>query len=189
MKSDLRIYTWTGIVLIVLTMVALFFLRQGGGLESSVGNHKCMNFTGVVTQQNGEYIQEIIETLSHTSTMGLVFKKGRLKSIGAKLDGKVPSFEFLAYIFSTPTLAKEMVQVKKSSMKYNNLVAGLQESFLEDFENGCLYQRGAAFAKYLGLPKEKVEELLKSGIEAARVKEDKEAFKPLVDYLIATKSN
>lgn len=187
MKSNARIYTWTGITLIVLCMVALFFLRPGG-VTVSDGGIKCRVFSESVSRQQGEYIEEIVQTLSNTATFSLLFKKGRLRSLGAKLDGKVPSFEFLGYIFSHPALAKDMANVKKSAMKYNNFVKGLQESFLEDYQNGCLFTRGAAFAKYLGLPKEKIQEILQSCVEAATSKDDDTAFRPLVDYLIKEKA-
>jgi len=123
-----------------------------------------------------------------TSLIGLAFKSSHLHEVGHVLDEHVPPFEFLGYIFSHPKLVKAMTEVKMSNSKYNGFVEGLRKNMLKEYESSCFFYRAKGFAKYLNLDEEKTIAILKECVERAKTKNDKRAFKPFVNYLIAEKS-
>jgi hypothetical protein len=150
---------------------------------------ECQAYSTKTDAQSKKNISEIINTLANTSTVGLAFKAGHLRKLGDEVDRKVPSpLTFLHAIFSRPELARAMIKVKQSSMKYNNFCEGLYPNMQRDYKSQrCFKKNLYAFAKSLNLNQEKtftVAETCGRHGESG----DKDAFRPFVDYLIEQKA-
>lgn len=78
-----------------------------------------------VTQEHAVIIDEIITTMGNSSVIGLGFKRGHLHALGKKIDG-IGSLQFLGYIFSQENLKKHMINIRKSSMKWNGFMDGIK---------------------------------------------------------------
>lgn len=101
-----------------------------------------------VDKQKGEVISEIITTMGKSSLIGLGFKKNHLKALGKQLDGIGP-LQFLGYIFSHEDLKLQMVNIKKSSMKWNGFIDGLKPGLNREAATKELYENLPGFATTL----------------------------------------
>ena len=90
-----------------------------------------------VSENEGKAIAEIVTTLGTTSLVGLGFKKGHLKSLGAGLKG-IGTLHFLGYIFSNPELRAHMKTIRKSSLKWDGFLDGLKPGFETAYKSNKL---------------------------------------------------
>lgn len=185
MKRNTKIFVYTVLAVIFLSLISLGFKEGVFGQERYDG--KCNKFIFAVDAEDGKKIREIISTMANTSTFGLLFKKSHLKKLGNAVDKHVPPFEFLAYIFSDPDLAKSMARIQKSSFKYNGFLEGLQKNLMIVEGNGCMSIKADGFSKFLGLDPRKTKLFLAGGVTKAQ-KGNNKAFRSFVDYLIEEKS-
>lgn len=190
MNKISTIYIATTFLLLLLMGIALLSLltpSEGSSFSGVKGN--CSSNALYVSAEDGKRIDEMISTIANTSSMGLLFKKGHLEDLGAKVNEKVGPFAFLTYIFSHPELARDMKKIQSNSMKYTPFVKGLRTNMMRDYEAGCFYVYADQCIGALKLNKEEVTAILKECIETASATRNKPAFKPFVDYLIKTKSS
>lgn len=140
-----------------------------------------------VGEEEGAVIRELIITMSRTNPAVLAFKKGKLEGLGIKLRSKVTTFEFLAFVFSDPELAKEMKLLQESSIKYNRFVEGLTPKMLKEFEKEDFFLRVEHFAIHLDIDQIVFAQIINHCLISAK-SGDRGAFKPLIDYLIIVKN-
>jgi hypothetical protein len=141
-----------------------------------------------IGDEEGEVIRELITTMAHNNPAVLAFKKSKLESLGARLRHKVNTFEFLVFVFSNQDLADDMKLLKESSIKYKRFVEGLSQKMLKEYERDDFYLRVEHFAKHLKLDYAVISLILNSCVETGKAG-DRIAFKPLIDYLIASKAH
>ncbi len=106
------------------------------------------NFKIEVTQEHAVIIDEIITTMGNSSVIGLGFKRGHLHALGKKIDG-IGSLQFLGYIFSQEKLKKHMINIRKSSMKWNGFMDGIKPGLNKIEETKELYVDLPGFASTL----------------------------------------
>lgn len=182
MKRIGTIIVSTIVVLVILGCVAWWF-NEG---QVSEGGIAC-SFKPKIDKKSAQNITEIVTTLGDTSTLGLALKKSHLQNLGDEVDQKVPSFEFLAYIFSHPELANQMAKVRTSSFKYNSFVAGLSPNMMKESKGPCFEKKVKEFANYLKVDPNKTWEIVQEAVKKGN-DGDSNSFKPLVDYLIDQKA-
>lgn len=178
------------IIAAVTLVFATYFILSNDGKEGLIvineKNHtESMVFK--VGEEEGEVIRELIITMARTNPAVLAFKKGRLEALGAKLRSKVTTFEFLAFVFRDPQLAKEMKLLQESSIKYKRFVEGLSSKMLKEYEKEGFYLRAEHFAKHLEIDQGEFLRILNLCLNSAQ-SGDKGAFKPLIDHLILLKN-
>ena len=179
------------LIIETLTLVfATYFILSSDGKESvivSTENNHTESIVFKVGEEEGEVIRELIITMARTNPAVLAFKKGRLEALGVKLRSKVTTFEFLAFVFRDPQLAKEMKLLQESSIKYKRFVEGFFPKMLKEYEKEGFYLRAEHFANHLEIDQLEFIQILKECLGSAQ-SGDRGAFKPLIDYLIAVKN-
>ena len=181
------------IYLIIIAIIAFltfgwisYFFLSGEDYASN-GTYHEENSLFNVGEEEGKVIRELIVTMARTNPAVLAFKKSKLEALGAKLRSKVNTFEFLAFIFSDESLAKEMKILKESSIKYKRFVEGVSVKMVKEYEKEGFYLRVEHFALHLQIDHSKVKKIMNTCISSA-LSGDRSAFTPLIDYLIAAKS-
>jgi hypothetical protein len=104
----------------------------------------------VVTAEQERDIHKLITTLAHTSTFGLVFKKGELEDLGKKTYGIHP-LRYLGCIYSDPQLKDCMPKLLDKSMVASRFVKEISEGLNEKLDEGQLVRYIPGFAASLKL--------------------------------------
>lgn len=176
------------IILFFISAFVFVFNQDKKGMVNVGGdNGHLESIVFKVGDEEAEVIRELIITMARTNPAVLAFKKGKLEALGQRLKSKVTTFEFLAFIFSDPDLAREMKLLQESSIKYNRFVEGFSPKMLKEFEKEGFYLRVEHFALHLDIDQIEFTKILNDCLSVAQVG-DRGAFKPLIDYLIAAKS-
>lgn len=106
-------------------------------------------FTLNVSDEERANIYEIIHTMGTHGLFSLLKKKSRLEDLGKRID-HVPPLQFLGYIFTDPTLKKDMKSIVKNHFKWSNFVDGLSKTLLRDWNSGKIKPELAGFAELVG---------------------------------------
>ncbi len=101
-----------------------------------------------VSETEAKAISEIVTTLGTTSLVGLGFKKGHLKALGAGLRG-IGTLHFLGYIFSKEELRSHMKTIRKSSLKWDGFLDGLKPGFETAYKSKKLMEELDGFVTVL----------------------------------------
>lgn len=116
-----------------------------------------------ISARHGQVIERIIQTIAHTSTLTLGFKKKELELLGKELDGKVDVFQFLFHILHSPNLRKDLKQVSDSRFKWGGFMRGVNKGLNLLKQRGDLMNRYEPFAAALGVAPDTIHRYVKSG--------------------------
>jgi hypothetical protein len=113
-----------------------------------------------VPEEKQKIIIELISIMGNSSTLSLGFKKTHLEGLGKELKG-VDTLQFLAYIFSEPSLHKHMRSIKGSSFKWVGFMRGIGPRLKQEQANQNFLEVLPAFAAFLSAPHERLEKAAK----------------------------
>jgi hypothetical protein len=100
-----------------------------------------------VSAEESDVIEELITTMSTTSTFGLAFKRRHLREIAKKLR-PVSSTQFLGYVFERPFLIDHMKHILKSSTKWKGLTKSIVRGLKKEAEATTLFDDIPMFAAH-----------------------------------------
>lgn len=147
--------------LIMTNQLSLFAVEEEPKTPPSVVLVKeAPSFTLQVPKEQQKIIGELITIMGTHSTISLGFKKSHLEGLGKELRGVGP-LQFLAYVFSEPTLAKHMCSIKASSFKWNGFIKGFIPSLKREYANRNLLNDLPGFAAFLSIPYDRLEKVAK----------------------------
>ena len=98
-----------------------------------------------VSAEESDVIEELITTMSNTSTFGLAFKRNHLRAIAKKLR-PVSSTQFLGYVFERQYLIDHMKHILKSSTKWKGLTKSIVRGLKKEAEATTLFNDIPMFA-------------------------------------------
>ncbi|MBM3200836.1 MAG: hypothetical protein FJZ56_00320 [Chlamydiae bacterium] len=139
-------------------MRALFLLLSLLAIKSPLWSSSAFELT--VPHEKQKVIKELISTMGTTSTLALGFKKSHLEGLGKELKG-VETLQFLAYVFSEPSLQKHMLSIRSSSFKWSGFIKGIAPRLKQELLEEKLLTALPAFASFLKAPHAKLEKAAK----------------------------
>ncbi len=163
----------------------LFLLLMTSALLAS-SEPDCPEYPLKVRAEDGEKIGFILEGLATRTIFSLIINHSQLEKWASAIDDSVRSFEFLSHIFLNTSSIQYMKMIQKQSIKYGYFVEGAQRNIMAESEERCFFAKVKSFIALLKLDEERVMTLLKEVMEEAEKGKNKRAFKPFIDYLIAS---
>jgi len=109
----------------------------------------------VLSEEDKDYVYEIITILADNGKLSLLFKQNHLRDLGSQIDHLHP-LKFLSAIFSNPNLKTRMGKIFEDYFKRNGFMDEISPSLTSKSESGELNQYIEKFAEEVKVPVEKI---------------------------------
>lgn len=112
-----------------------------------------------ISGEERRMISKLIVTLAENNVFKLLFEKKKLEKLGKKLNHIHP-LRFLGTILADPRLFHCFKEIKKSSFKWEEFMAGLVRRMNEELNHNNMEKFIPGFAAYLGKDQAKIQEYI-----------------------------